>query len=66
MRFSNGGMWGRAIYFAKNALYSDKYCSKLIEEKQFFLAEVLLGDYPFIPEADKERESLKTPPFKTA
>lgn len=26
MRFSNEGMWGRAVYFAQNSLYSNNYC----------------------------------------
>jgi hypothetical protein len=39
-------MWGIAIYFAKNASYSNEYCHILTNgDKQFFLAEVLLGEY---------------------
>lgn len=26
MRFSNEGMWGQAVYFAKNSAYSNDYC----------------------------------------
>ena len=45
-RFSAAGYWGIAVYFAKNALYSDAYRHNLpTGERQFFLAEVLLGDY---------------------
>ena len=25
MRFSNEGMWGRAVYFATNSIYSNMY-----------------------------------------
>jgi hypothetical protein len=28
-RFSKAGMWGIAIYFAKNAKYSNDYCHTL-------------------------------------
>jgi|688.fasta_scaffold2825093_2 hypothetical protein len=55
MRFSDEGYYGIAIYFAKNASYSDNYCHTLPNgDKQIFLAEVLLGDYPFLPDADDE------------
>ena len=55
------GMWGLAIYFAKNASYSNNYCHTLPSgEKQFFLVEVLLGDYPLplLPSNNK----LRMPP----
>ena len=73
MRFSSEGYYGIAIYFAKNTSYSDKgYCYKLPSgEKQLFLAEVLLGDYPFLPdpEDEKKREpnrKLRMPPTNPA
>ena len=62
-RFSDAGMWGVAIYFAKNAKYSNDYCFKLSSgEKQFFLAEVLLGDYTILP----SNRELKMPPTNPA
>ena len=62
-RFSAAGMWGIAIYFSKNALYSNSYCYTLPSgEKQFFLAEVLLGDYPLLP----SNNALRMPPNNPA
>jgi O-acetyl-ADP-ribose deacetylase (regulator of RNase III)/cold shock CspA family protein len=44
--FSNQGMWGRGCYFAVNASYSNNYAHSLgSNEKQFFLADVLVGDW---------------------
>jgi hypothetical protein len=46
MRYSSGGYWGIAIYFAKNAHYSHSYrWTNPQGECVFFLAEVLLGEY---------------------
>ena len=57
------GHWGLAIYFAKNASYSNFYGHNLASgEKQMFLAEVLLGDYP-LPYSPRN-EYLKQPPKK--
>ena len=38
-------MWGIAVYFAKNANYSDDYRFNCANgDRQFVLAEVLIGD----------------------
>ena len=73
MKFSSKGIYGIAIYFAKNASYSDNgYCYKLPSgERQLFLAEVLLGDYALHsdPDDEKKRKSnraLKMPPKNPA
>jgi hypothetical protein len=74
MRFAREGYYGIANYFAKNASYSnmDPYCHILPSgERQLFLAEVLLGDYPYIPDpgnedARKENRALRMPPNNTA
>jgi hypothetical protein len=47
MQFSNGGMWGRGIYFAENASYSNTYsyqAAPLGQARQFMLAKLLSGD----------------------
>jgi hypothetical protein len=46
MRFGNPGcMWGKAVYFAVNASYSQSYSfADNNGSKQMFLAEVVLGD----------------------
>lgn len=50
MKFSNGGMWGQAIYFAQNASYSDQYAHETFsKEKQFFYARVQVGRYIELP-----------------
>ena len=50
MKFSDVGMWGIAIYFARNAKYSNDFCYTLPNgEKQLILAEVFLGDYTILP-----------------
>ena len=73
MKFSSKGYYGNAIYFAKNASYSNNgYCHKLPSgERQLFLAEVLLGEYPFIPDPEGEKKrkpnsALKMPPTNPA
>ena len=59
-RFSAAGMWGIAIYFAKNASYSEAYRYNLASgERQMFLAEVLLGDYTLLP----SNNQLTMPPL---
>ena len=60
VRFSSKGMWGKAIYFAKNALYSHAYRSKgpgLYQ--QMFYARVMTGNSKLMP----ENNSLKIPPL---
>jgi hypothetical protein len=43
--FSNQGMWGRGLYFAVNASYSNDYAHTAGNERQFFLADVLVGEW---------------------
>lgn len=47
MRFSNSGMWGKGVYFAEKASYSDDYAHTLCHPnshvKQVFYAKVLVG-----------------------
>ena len=44
VRFSRAGLWGNAIYFARNAAYSNRYCYEYnalgvnTPKKQIFLA----------------------------
>ena len=40
------GMWGRGLYFAENASYSDRYSHELgdTDERCFLLAKLLVGD----------------------
>jgi hypothetical protein len=58
---SNEGMWGRGIYLAKNASYSNSYSHTLQDgSKQFLFCSVLIGDSVKL-EADN---SLRLPPFK--
>lgn len=52
-------MWGRACYFAKNASYSQNYAFNVGGKKQFFLAEVLLGEVVPLPS-----QNLIKPPNK--
>jgi hypothetical protein len=60
MRFSNEGMWGNAVYFAKNSYYSNSYAYRnLIEgNKQMFYAKVNIGHSKEMS-SDKK---LKLPP----
>ena len=46
LRLSNNGVYGRAIYFAEDASYCNQgYAySSSFNEKQIFLAQVLLGN----------------------
>ena len=54
-------MWGIAVYFAKNASYSDYYRFNCANgERQFFLAEVLIGDTIEMGST----ETLRNPPDK--
>jgi hypothetical protein len=54
MKFAKEGMWGRGIYFARNASYSHKY-SHLYPNGQrgMYLANVILGKTSKI-ESNKE------------
>lgn len=60
MRYSNDGLWGKAIYFAQNASYSCNYAFKNEDGTlSFFLAKVAVGDY-----IELAPEKLKLPPLK--
>lgn len=45
MRFSNGGTWGQAVYFAVNASYSHKFRYENIKKNTYkmFYARVMTG-----------------------
>ena len=45
MNFSSGGMWGIAVYFAKNSSYSNAYSYAVpgTGERQMFQATVIVG-----------------------
>jgi hypothetical protein len=45
MNFSSGGMWGIAVYFAKNSSYSNGYSYAVpgTGERQMFQATVIVG-----------------------
>lgn len=62
MRFSNEGLWGRGIYFADRAEYSNKYAYHLPyahrKLKQIFLAKVLVGK-PYKSETNKNYKYLR-------
>ena len=60
MRLSNEGMWGKGIYFAENASYSNDYRSKNKNYYQMIVAEVILGDYIELISDSK----IKRPPPK--
>ncbi len=44
LRFSSAGMWGKAIYFAESAQYSNSYAHNKGDKKQIFLARVIIGN----------------------
>ena len=45
-QFSDGGMWGRGVYFAENASYSDSYAHRLPDgNREMLYCEVLIGKY---------------------
>jgi hypothetical protein len=60
MRFSKPGMWGHAIYFAKNSYYSNNYSFSNPNEgnKQMFYAKVNIGH----PKDLQSDPSIKLPP----
>ena len=49
MRFSRPGMYGKGIYFAEESSYSDSYAFSSNNQKQMFLALVLVGDSVALP-----------------
>ena len=54
-------MWGKAIYFAIQALYSaNSYAYQKYDQKQIFMGEVLIGEYKTLP----QDSSLIKPPKK--
>lgn len=63
---SDNGFWGRALYFAVNAKYSnDGYVFKLPSgEKQLFLVEVLIGDSVTLPISRDANNPLRDTPNK--
>jgi len=63
MRYCSSGMWGIAIYFARNASYSNSYRFTTPDKKfQMFLASVLVGDCTHVIPNDS---SLRKPPSKS-
>jgi hypothetical protein len=44
MQFCTSGMWGRGLYFAENASYSNDYAHTTAGKKQFMLTKLLAGD----------------------
>ena len=61
MLFGNDeSMWGRAIYFAVNAFYSEAYTHMSDGKKMMLLAEVLIGDT-----VEKPAQKFIKPPFKS-
>ena len=44
IKFANQGVWGKGLYFANKARYSDEYCSHHASNTRgMFLAKVLIG-----------------------
>jgi hypothetical protein len=62
MRFSAGGMWGPANYFAANASYSDAYSHKIAGTRQMFQARVMVGN----TKTCNPNKDLKMPPAISA
>ncbi|XP_032078033.1 zinc finger CCCH-type antiviral protein 1-like [Thamnophis elegans] len=42
---TNGTVYGKGSYFARDASYSDNYCQPNDNEKMMFLAQVLVGEF---------------------
>ena len=58
-QYCDGGMWGRAAYFERNAYYSDDYAYELPNRtKQMFYCLVYVGKF----HSCKKDESLRNPP----
>ena len=57
---SNHGMWGRGIYFAVNASYSDGYAyiDKVNKGRSIFLSNVFVGN----PKFEDENREITQPP----
>ena len=69
MKYSPGGLWGRAVYFSTRAAYSHNYrCTKTQVTSrqqnrvrhQLFLAKVLIGESYF----SGSNKELTMPPLK--
>jgi len=60
MQRSRDGMWGKGIYFAKKASYSDDYSHKTHGERQMLLVKLLVGDDVKLSSDNK----IKHPPQK--
>jgi hypothetical protein len=59
MRYGGKGMWGKAVYFAQNASYSDaNYCFKVMNCRKMFFAEIILGEIKTMP---SNSELIKPP-----
>ncbi len=61
MRFSAAGMWGIAVYFAVNSVYSNDYHYQVprTNQKQMFYARVLVANYKeLMPD-----RTLRVPPL---
>ncbi|MDR3547318.1 MAG: hypothetical protein P4M11_03410, partial [Candidatus Pacebacteria bacterium] len=61
MQYARDGLWGKGMYFAVNASYSDDYAHKEGEMSHMLMANVIIGnafDY-----GDKTDDSLKHPPL---
>lgn len=62
MQHANDGMWGRGLYFAVNASYSDGYAHPTqVGTKLFMFCRVLIGDTIQVP----NNPSLRKPPERT-
>lgn len=62
INFSKEGLWGKAIYFAKNSSYSNAYTSTLNNGfKQMIMASVLIGKNITMVNKD---HSLREPPVQ--
>jgi len=57
MQYANDGMWGRGLYFAVNASYSDGYATQKGSSKLFMLCRVLVGDYIDLPSNSSLRKA---------
>jgi hypothetical protein len=60
MKYSNSGMWGKGLYFAKNSKYSDPYGYtthlKGKSVRNMILALVNLGEPEIVPETNPKRK----------
>uniref|UniRef100_A0A8C4NAB3 Poly [ADP-ribose] polymerase n=1 Tax=Eptatretus burgeri TaxID=7764 RepID=A0A8C4NAB3_EPTBU len=54
----HGALYGKGVYFAKNATYSDRYVTEAQFSKQMILARVLVGEYM------QGKETYRRPPEK--